>query len=319
MKPTTRFRTLALGVPLLIAVTLTVIAAVMARGHRGELATHFASDGTPDGFDSPTAFLLVVGVTTIGTAALMGALAGTRQRFLAGCAGFTATFLGALEIRTVHVNLAAPSPQDARLPAIEGLLFLVLSVAVGALLAWAATPVPRESDGERVTAVVPVSGARRAVWFGHATARPWLIALTVGIGAVFTAIGLLIPDDTGGADRVMIGSGVVLVIVGMMFTRVRVRVDHRGLTWSLWPGLIRSTIPHEKITGVRAIDLDPGEWGGWGWRLSARGTALVLRGGPAIVLSRRTAADFAVTVDDADTGAGLVRGYLDALREEKES
>ncbi|MCX7542581.1 hypothetical protein OS128_06600 [Corynebacterium sp. P5848] len=315
MKPTTRFRTLALGIPLFIAVALTGVAAVMVRGHRGELATHFALDGTPDGFGSPTAFLLVVGGMAIGTTALMGALAGTRQRFLAGCAGFAATFLGALEIWTVHVNLVALSPQDVRLRTVSVLLFLALSVAVGALLARAATPVPKESDGELVAAVVPVSASRRAVWFGHATARPWLIAVTVGIGAVFTAIGLLFPDDTGGADRVMIGSGLVLAVVGLMFTRVRVRVDNRGLTWSLWPGLIRSTIPHEKITGVRAIDLDPREWGGWGWRLSGNGTALVLRGGPAIVLSRRNATDFAVTVDDADTGAGLVQGYLDALRD----
>jgi hypothetical protein len=65
----------------------------------------------------------------------------------------------------------------------------------------------------------------------------------------------------------------------------------------------------EQIVGASVIDLKPREWGGWGYRGSRRAfgrAAVVLRAGPAIRLDLTDRRTFAVTVDDAATGAGLV-------------
>jgi hypothetical protein len=55
------------------------------------------------------------------------------------------------------------------------------------------------------------------------------------------------------------------------------------------------------------------EWGGWGYRGSRRAfgrSAVVLRGGGAIRLLLTDGTKFAVTVDDAAAGAGLLTDLL---------
>jgi len=57
---------------------------------------------------------------------------------------------------------------------------------------------------------------------------------------------------------------------------------------------------------LSAEEIDPLGWGGWGVRLSRRGTAHVVRRGPGLVLGRRGGSELAITVDDPDGAAELV-------------
>ncbi|MGO9672471.1 MAG: hypothetical protein ACLPS1_28540, partial [Streptosporangiaceae bacterium] len=74
-----------------------------------------------------------------------------------------------------------------------------------------------------------------------------------------------------------------------------------------------TTYPLPRITAAERIDLKPMQWGGWGYRGSRTAfgrAAVVLRGGDAIRLRLTDGSEFAVTVDDAATGAALLTDLL---------
>lgn len=100
-----------------------------------------------------------------------------------------------------------------------------------------------------------------------------------------------------------------LVLVALLLSHVRVVVNDHGLKASLG-GVIRRRYPLDRVTSSNVIDLEPNQWGGWGYRMLPGRSAMVLRRGPAIELELANGRRFAVTVDDANTGAGLVNGLL---------
>lgn len=93
-----------------------------------------------------------------------------------------------------------------------------------------------------------------------------------------------------------------------MFLGVNVRVDARGTHWQLFPGIPRGTLPHGEVTRVGAVDIRPGDWGGWGWRMSLQGRAILIRGGEGLRIQRGKK-NFYITVDDAARGAALIEAY----------
>ncbi len=52
--------------------------------------------------------------------------------------------------------------------------------------------------------------------------------------------------------------------------------------------------------------IEPLAYGGWGWRVVPGGTAVVVRGGEALVVELRSGRRFAVTVDGAAEAAALL-------------
>lgn len=81
-----------------------------------------------------------------------------------------------------------------------------------------------------------------------------------------------------------------------------VRIDDNGLraSWG-WFGFPRVVVSLSQIRSVRAEHIEALQWGGWGYRITPRGRAMVARSGPGIVVQRLNSSDFAVTVDDPDT------------------
>jgi len=108
--------------------------------------------------------------------------------------------------------------------------------------------------------------------------------------------------------------GVAGGVVAASLASISVTVDRRGRQVRYgrlrWP---RTHIPLERIELASAIEVEPGRWGGWGYRGSLglfRRAAVVLRRGPGIRLDLVEGATFAVTVERPEVGAAL----LDALR-----
>jgi len=106
----------------------------------------------------------------------------------------------------------------------------------------------------------------------------------------------------------------LLLLIYLAFGWIRVSVDVRGLRirYGLLPRPVTS-VPLGDIRRVERIDLAPLEWGGWGYRGSRKAfgrAAVVLRSGDAIKLQLTDGSEFAVTVDDAATGAALLAGLL---------
>lgn len=78
-----------------------------------------------------------------------------------------------------------------------------------------------------------------------------------------------------------------------------------------WP---RKHVALTAIAAVSAEDIDPLRWGGWGYRIMPGRSAVVLRGGPALVIDLVDGRRFCVTIDDPEPGAGLLRAYVVASR-----
>jgi hypothetical protein len=91
--------------------------------------------------------------------------------------------------------------------------------------------------------------------------------------------------------------------------RVEAAVSPTGLTVRLGPIRVRR-IPLDKIVRAEATHIEPMRWGGWGWRVIPDASAIVLRRGDGLVVHYPGGRRFAVTVDDAATGAGLLNGLL---------
>jgi hypothetical protein len=145
----------------------------------------------------------------------------------------------------------------------------------------------------------------RTAWTGRAHLAWWLPLVLIAIGAI------LVLSARGAIGAV---PAAVLVLVYLAFGWIRVGVDVRGLRirYGLLPWPVTS-VPLDHISQAERIDLRPLDWGGWGYRGSRkafRRAAVVLRSGDAIKLKLTDGTEFAVTVDDAATGAALLADLL---------
>ena len=189
-----------------------------------------------------------------------------------------------------------------------GLLHLLVLFAISAGVAWAgwalAGGAPVAAAGDRDEAPsLDVSDPDHTVWSGRGVGR-----LTVVIG-----LGLIV------AGLVVWGwSGVVLVVIGivaLMFAVVRVTVGQRGAVISLgWWGYPSWKVPIDSISAADVETVNPMAYGGWGYRVRPGVRAVVVRSGASLRLVRDDAADLVYTVDDAETGAGLINAILGARK-----
>ena len=150
-----------------------------------------------------------------------------------------------------------------------------------------------------------MTGTGRAAWTGRAHLAWWLPLVLIAIGVILVA-----------SARSLVGALPValLLLVYLAFGWIKVTVDVRGLRirYGLLPWPVTS-VPLDHIRRAERIDLRPLEWGGWGYRGSRKvfaRAAVVLRGGDAIKLQLTDGSEFAVTVDDAATGAALLADLL---------
>jgi hypothetical protein len=65
-----------------------------------------------------------------------------------------------------------------------------------------------------------------------------------------------------------------------------------------------------QIASAEAKDLRPTQWGGWGYRITPHGRAVILRGGTGLVVHLADGKHLAISTDAADEGAELVNGLL---------
>ncbi|MFB7103424.1 DUF1648 domain-containing protein [Streptomyces hydrogenans] len=303
-----RLRALAALPFALAAVAYVALLAVWSDRLPDPLATHFSYGGEADGFTGRAAF------TAVGAALLLTLGAGwtvlVRRGALWG-AWLTAGLTGTLLVLVVHDNLDAADPADVVSP----LSHLAVAAAAGAVLALAGHAlsrlVPPEEHEGAGPAVHPDAprldlGAGELAGWSRATAS-----------APLTALGLLFL--AGGAVAVLLGPWPLLLIAlavavpGLALARIRVSVDRHGLT-------VRSTLTprprvHVPLDDITAADVRPvdalREFGGWGYRVRAHRSGVVLRSGEALVVRRGNGREFAVTVPDARTAAALLNTLVE--------
>ncbi|MFF8409762.1 DUF1648 domain-containing protein [Streptomyces omiyaensis] len=299
----TRLRALA-ALPFVLAATAyPLLFAVWSGRLPDPLATHFSTGGEADGYTGRTAFAVLGTVLLLALGAGWTAL--VRRGALWG-AWLTAGLLGTLLGLVVGDNLDAADPARVVSP----LSNLAVAAAVGGVLALA---------GHALSRLVPPEGPAGA----EGGAGPDAPRLDLGAGelagwsratasAPLTALGLLLL--AGGAAGALLGPwpllplAALIAVPGLALARVRVNVDRHGLT-------VRSTlvprprvhVPLADIAGADVRQVDAlREFGGWGYRVRAHRTGVVLRSGEALVVRRGSGREFAVTVPDARTAAALL-------------
>ncbi|WP_328471617.1 DUF1648 domain-containing protein [Actinoplanes sp. NBC_00393] len=221
-------------------------------------------------------------------------------RFMLIAAGAVSGAAAGMWVATATATLADPG--DPRLG------WRLLYFGVG--LAWGL--VVRAAAGKSSRPVLPVAPAVDPLDLGPTERAAYSTTLRspmlAGVTLVSAAVVAVLAVTT---ESMLWLVAVVPLLAGLTFGRIRVSVDRRGLR--LVAGLIGvpiKQIPLTDIAGAETAEIVPTEWGGWGYRVMPGRTALVLRGGPGLVLQLRDGRRFAVTLDDPRTPAALLTALL---------
>lgn len=279
-----------------------------------QLPTHWSGLGLPDGFSARgTTVAVVVVLAAVGGLLVVVAVwtpwcrrsAGTARFAVAG-GGFLAGLAAGIWLSTAGATLAAGSAADAVLG-----WWVLLDVGGGAWASIAlllrAPAVRRHGGAPALGEDVPFRhvGPDERVGWSRVIGPTWLTWVTAGLLAVGVAITVAFPAAAPGA--------VIALVVTVLCARIEVTVDHRGLR--VVAGLVRlpiKRIPLDRVERAEAQDVQAGDWGGWGYRVVPGRSALVLRSGPALVITQADGRRFAATLDDPATPAGLLNGLVAA-------
>jgi hypothetical protein len=268
------------------------------------VATHWGVNGNPDGnmalIAVPWLMVGLIGVGLLTTSLFRMEGAPTPEGFaMIGLMGGLGTALTGL---LVHLNWDTATWDEAGRfdPWHVGLV--LAGAFVGGLGGFALGRRfhPERSASRRDGPVIEVAPGERVSWVGRTTVRWPLLLLGVAI-----LLFVVLPHWG-------VWLGALLVAAALASMQVEANVNNDGLTIRLG-GIPVRRIRIGKISSARAIDLEPAEWGGWGWRASPNGSAIVLRRGEALELTFSGGRRFAVTVDDAETGAALLNGLVARL------
>lgn len=267
------------------------------------VAIHWGIDGSPDNAwpKIATAFLPVgmvaIGLFTTSLFRIEGKPTAEAVAIVGLMGGVGVSMMTSL----VYLNWDAATWQEAGAFVWWHLIGIVL---VGALGAWLGYLLgirwyPRPRNSQTVSGpVLEIADDESVSWIGGCSVI-WPLVLLGGFALFF----LFMP---GWLKMI----GLVFLILGFLFLRVYVVINDHGMQVRLGGGLPAKKIPLDRIKTVEAIDLEPSQWAGWGYRVVPGGSAVVLRRGDAIQVNMTNDRRFAVTVDDAATGASVLNGLV---------
>lgn len=277
------------------------------------IATHWAASGEPDGSTPLWAF---VGGTALVLLIAWGVLLVHGRRRAADGLRMTAApavwavsaFLTGMLVATLTANEGAESWREADHVSIPTITTVAMIAALACLTAWAlerGRPIAERPDGEAASPVAIAPG-EQVVWTRALASRPAVLGC-VAVGGGLVVSGLLAGGTRG---WFMAAGGVLVALLASVLTEIVATVDARGLTIAYGPlGWPRQTVPLADVAQAEATRIDPWRLGGWGWRkVPGRpgATAVVLRGGEGLRVTRADGRELLVTIPDAATAAGLL-------------
>lgn len=267
------------------------------------VATHWGLDGQPDGATSKSwVWLLPLALVFLGLLiSLLMRRDGKPSAESCGLVGL----LGGIAIWTstsiVLLNRGVSDWEEAGAFDLWQVLGLVVIAGLTGWLGYLLgrrwyPPLTRDEGAE--PPVLEIDDSETPTWTGSASVW-WPIFLLIPIGLIF----LLLPGWLKWLAPLYFA-------LALAFSHVSVVVDHLGLRVRLAGLVTVRRITLDEASYARPIDLEPTEWGGWGYRMVPGGSAVVLRRGDAIEIVLRNDRRFAVTVDDAAFGAALFNGLV---------
>ncbi|RLV56108.1 DUF1648 domain-containing protein [Aeromicrobium phragmitis] len=296
---------IVLGLPLVIAAIGVAVVLAWMPELPAQVATHWGSGDEADGFTSrgalPWMFGALSALIPLFCSGLFLAL-GLPSRSTAAFGAGLAAFLVAILLSTVAPQRGLEDAADAT---IEG-WWIAASIVIALLVALVtAALTPRDRfEGSTPAEPVPAS-AGPTTWTGAIRSDVMLgitgIVAVIGLAVLITPLHIL--------GYVLVPTALVLAVTAWW----KVTVDERGVVVRSafgWPSI---RVRPEQFTGAEVEHVSAlGEFGGWGVRMSPRGTGIVLSTGEAVVVHRRGARPLIVVIDDADGAAAAINSRVRA-------
>lgn len=282
------------------------------------VAIHWGASGA-DGFGPAWSTPVILAGVIVLLVVLLAACALPGWR--AGEWGSTQRFVGALGpaivvFFTVGITWSFGAQRGLSDPADAPSILLPFAVgalagAVVGIIAWFAQPAVTLSGGSGAglsPADIALGQGERAVWLRTTTMSTPGLAFIVGATLLMVGLSVVFVLSGSAMAWVLALLTVLLVVLTVTMCVFRVRVDTEGLRVTSLLGIPRFRVPVADIASVSVIEVSPmSQFGGWGIRLSLDGRfGVVLHRGAAIEVTRHRGRTFVVTVDDAETGAGLL-------------
>ncbi|MBE9374418.1 DUF1648 domain-containing protein [Saccharopolyspora sp. HNM0983] len=301
----------ALGAGVVSAATVAPALAVRDR-LPDPLATHWGPGGSPDGalgLGAHVAALLVLWLAVVAFALVTELRSGSRARTRPAAAAALsggAVFVLGLQAVTLLSNVDATRWVDADPVHWQVVPVLALAAAAAGLGWWLVRRrVPAQQDPDGAGSGLRLPPGHRAVWVS-AVSSPVLLVVSAALPAAAVPAALFGPWY---APLLL----VVAALTCLGLSSARVQVDESGVRIGLgpqrWP--VRR-LPLHRIRGARAEERHPLEAGGWGYRWMPGFTAVMLRGGPSLVLQLDSGRDFVVSAEEPERGADVVTALLSA-------
>ncbi|WP_143338131.1 DUF1648 domain-containing protein [Demequina sp. NBRC 110054] len=302
-----------MGGPVLLVGLGIVIQLMSLDGLSAEVVTHWGPSG-PDGYGPAWTWPVLTLLVGLGLPALLMASAlpslrrGERSPMLRLLPAL-AVGLSAL-IAIVSTGSVVIQRDDASAQSVVPVMILAFAGAIlGGVLAWFAQPAQDAIvPASRPVAPLEASSGTRLVWLGRAEmGRGPMLALVAACALlVGLAVWMWVLGDLAAAIIVTAVAVLVTVLTSIM-TVFHVRADARGLSVRSTVGFLRFTVPASDIASATVSDVSGlTQFGGWGVRSIPGATGIILRNGPALEVTRRSGRRLVVTLDDAETVAGVL-------------
>ncbi|BDZ53959.1 hypothetical protein GCM10025870_10320 [Agromyces marinus] len=239
---------------------------------------------------------------------------GSRSRLLgrvrptAAAAPATSVLIAVVVLVLTGAQLDGAVPASWVAPVAIG-VGLALGLVAG-WITWRALPEPDAGEAADAAPALPLAPGERAVWTASSTA-PWVVWVVIALVA-----GCLIVPIVVAPTAWWLWGVVVLVLVVLLATiGIRATVDARGLTVRTLFGVRLVRVRLAQVVSAAEVEVLPGEFGGWGFRIDVRGRrGIIMRGGPGLEVRRTDRAPLVVTVPDARTGAALLNALAARAR-----
>ncbi|SEI98596.1 DUF1648 domain-containing protein [Demequina mangrovi] len=311
-----RAMTVGVVAPALLCAGAVVALLAMLGDVPDPVATHW-SGSEPDGFASPTLVPVMTGLVggvlpiALGASVLRSIRRGERGfvlRMLPAVALGLSVLMSVLMVGSIAMQRGLADAADAPsvLPVLAwGLGASLVAGAAGWLVQPRHVPTVHEAAPAQPIALAP---GERAVWVGRSEMRPAaLAAIIAGVAvAAIAAVANWVVGDTAVAI-IVTALAVLLAVLAASLTVFHVRADASGLTVRSAARIIRMRVPAADVASVAVIQVSGlSQFGGYGIRQIPGATAVVMRSGPALEVTRRSGRRFVVTLDDAAMAAAVL-------------
>ncbi|MEA9984287.1 hypothetical protein QN358_03285 [Subtercola sp. RTI3] len=272
------------------------------------MAIHWSGDASaPDGLSATwELFWAFAGITlalTLGTIALIMAGPHFRSgRLSAMITSLTGGILATAWIASAWATVDAPAPAEASLGARP---IILAAAAVVAALVFLLTPpgASRAIEGESETDALELAPGERVAWSTRISS-PLFTIIAVALVALASLCAIVGATSNTGGMLVGVVTFGIAALSTLALTPVQLTVDHRGIR--LTSVILRIPLVRVGLASIENVTTDtiePGQWGGWGYRISGSGRAYITRRGPGIIIYRHNASPIAITVPDPQQAA----------------